>query len=222
MEESKLSLGRALIKFFTNSSAGEMALELAEVALDQGIAEGVLREIPVLGGLIKATQATRSYADAIFLRKLTRFLVELSSVTVQERELLLEKYPDNSEEQQDLGENLILALERLDDVKKPAILARFFAAYVKEQIDYVTFTRLASALEKFNMELLPDLCRHYTIEEPEVGSNDEIVHELSLAGLVTVRLAGKGSWQSETGFRSSELGRRFLLIGFDVQSPANH
>ena len=221
MKENKSSLGSTLIKTLVKSPAGEAAIELAEAALDQGMVEGIVRDIPILGVLAKLNQAKRSVSDAIFLRKLTRFLKELNSVTVKDREKLLEKYPDGSEEQQVLGENLMLSLERLDNVKKPAILARFFAAYIREQIDYVTFTRLASSLERFNIELLPHLIWSYGHKEQYIGTTEDIIHELSLAGLFTASLAGAGALSGGAGFDQSELGRKFLTIGFGDEAPIN-
>lgn len=221
MKETKSSLGSALIKTVAKSPAGEAAIELAEAALDQGIAEGIVRDIPIFGVLAKLNQAKRSVADAIFIRKLIRFLNELNSVTVKDREKLLEKHPDGSEEQQVLGENLMLSLERLDNIKKPAILAKFFAAYIREQIDYLTFTRLASSLERFNIELLPHLRWSYSHEGPYIGTTEDIIHELSLSGLFTVSLAGSGALSGGAGFDQSELGRKFLTIGFDDKAPIN-
>ena len=58
-------------------------------------------------------------AEELLLRKLLRFLFELKSVSAEERAELLAKYPDGSEEQSDLGENLLLALERLDATLHP-------------------------------------------------------------------------------------------------------
>lgn len=220
MDEKKSSSGRALVRTVAGTQLGDAILDLAEVALDQNLADGVLKDVPIVGTLVKLARAGQSVSEELFLRKLARFLADLNAVPVEEREKLLEQYPDTSEEQKVLGENLLLALERLDDVKKPAILARFFAAYIKTKIDYFTFTRLARALEKFNVELLPNLRWFYTREEPAVETPEEVIHELSLAGLVTVGLEGSGAFGGSAGYRYSELGKTFLLIGFDVQSSA--
>lgn len=220
MNEKKSSSGRALVRTVAGNQLGDAIFDLAEVALDQNLAEGVLKDVPIVGSLVKLARAGQSVSEELFLRKLARFLADLNSVPIEERERLLEKYPDASEEQRVLGENLLLALERLDDVKKPAILARFFAAYIRSKIDYFTFTRLARALEKFNIELLPNLCWFYTREGPAVENPEEIIHELSLAGLVTVSLEESGTFGGSASYRNSELGKTFLLIGFDVQFSA--
>lgn len=220
MNEMKSSSGRALVRTVACNQLGDAIFDLAEVALDQNLAEGVFKDVPIVGTLVKLARAGQAVSEELFLRKLTRFLADLNAVPVGEREKLLEQYPDTSEEQRVLGENLLLALERLDDVKKPAVLARFFAAYIRSEIDYLTFTRLARALEKFNIELLPNLRWFYTRDEPAVAPPEEIIHELSLAGLVTVGLEGSGTIGGSAGYRSSELGKTFLLIGFGVQSLA--
>ncbi|MDP1609736.1 MAG: hypothetical protein Q8K62_06455 [Thiobacillus sp.] len=220
MDKKKSSSGRALVRTVAGNQLGDAIFDLAEVALDQNLAEGVLKDVPIVGSLVKLARAGQSVSEELFLRKLARFLADLNSVPVEERERLLEKYPDASEEQRVLGENLLLALERLDDVKKPAILARFFAAYIRSKIDYFTFTRLARALEKFNIELLPNLRWFYTREGPAVENPEEIIHELSLAGLVTVSLEESGTIDGSASYRNSELGKTFLLIGFDVQFSA--
>lgn len=221
MEIDNLSSGRALVRTVAGSQLGDAIFDLSEVALDQNLAEGLLRDIPIVGIIVNLARARRSFSEELFLRKISRFLNDLNKVPIQEREKLLMQYPDTSEEQRILGENLLLALERLEDIKKPAILARFFAAYIRSQIDYLTFTRLARALEKFNMELLPHLRWFYTREEPAVKTPEDIIHELSLAGLVTVSLMGSGSIAGSASYRYSELGRTFLTVGFDIQSFAS-
>lgn len=218
MNKKKLSSGRDLVRTVAGNQLGDAVFDLAEIALDNNLAEGVLKDIPIVGTLVKLARAGQSVSEELFIRKLARFLADLNAVSVEDRRRLLEQYPDSSDEQRVLGENLLLALERLDDIKKPAVLARFFAAYIKSDIDYMAFTRLARALEKFNMELLPNLRWYYTREEPLVDTPEELIHELSLAGLITAELAGSGTLGGAAGYRCSSLGKNFLLLGFNVHS----
>lgn len=69
----------------------------------------------------------------------------------------------------------MLALERLDDIEKPQLLARFFLAYMRSEIDYVIFTRLARAVDRFNLALLPSLRRFYAREEPYMEISEEFM-----------------------------------------------
>ena len=200
-----------------SAKLADVVFDAAEVALDENLADGVLKELPIIGTVVKLVHAGQSVSEALFVRKLLRFLTELQSVPTEERRKLLEEYPDSSDKQNALGENLLLALERLDDVEKPKILARFFAAYIKSEIDYMTFTRLARSLERFNLALLPNLRWFYTREEPQVPTPEEVIHELSLAGLVTVSLEGSGTFNGGASYLYSSLGKVFLCIGFGVE-----
>lgn len=202
------SPGRDLVRTVAKNDLGNAVF---------AVAEGVIRDLPIVGTLANLVRAGQSIAEELFIRKLVRFLDGLKDVPLEDRQQLLEKYPDDSEEQKALGEKLLLALERLDDTAKPTLLARFFGAYIREEIDYTTFTRLASALEKFNLALFPNLRWFYTRQEPHVDTPEEITHELSLAGLVLVQLSGSGSIGGSAGYRHSSLGKVFLRIGFDVQ-----
>lgn len=151
-----------------------------------------------------------------------RFLSALEEFSESDTEEFINSHPHGSDEERILGENLLLAIERLDDVEKPMILARFFTAYLKSQIDYLTFTRLSGALEKFNLQLLDYLQEFYTRNGSDPEKPEELTHELSLAGLVTVGLQGSGTWDGSASYKPSELGRTFLLIGFQFQPSGSH
>ena len=130
MEIKKNPPGTELVQTIASRELGDIIFDTAEVAFDSILTNGVLKELPVVGIVVKLANAGQSIAEELFLRKLLRFLVELKSVSAEERAKLLVKHPDGTQEQHDLGENLLLALERLDNVQKPALLARFFAAYI--------------------------------------------------------------------------------------------
>lgn len=218
MKTNKNPPGTALVRTVVGRELGDVVFDAIEVALDQVLTDGVLKELPIIGTVVKLARARQSIAEELFLRMLLRFLRELQSIPAEERSMLLERYPDGSEEQRILGENLLLALERLDDVQKPTMLARFFVAFIEEKIDYATFSRLAQALERFNLALIPQLRWFYTREGPTIEMSEEIEHELSLAGLLTVGLAGSGAVGGGAGYYQSSIGRLFLKFGLGVHT----
>lgn len=211
------STGRDLIRTVVGDNLGDVIFDVAEVILDQNLADGVLKDIPIVGVLANFAKTRQSVSEELFVRKLVRFLNELNNIPIQERKKLLEKYPDSSDEQRVLGENLLLALERLDDIEKPAILARFFSAYIKSEIDYLTFTRLSLSLGKFNLGLLPNLRWFYSSEKNGEDTPEEIIYELSLSGLIKIGLAGSGALGGSARYLQSNIGKSFLNIGFNVQ-----
>ena len=159
-----------------------------------------------------------SVSEELFFRKLTRFLIELEKVPIEERSKLLAKYPEGSEEQKELGERLLLLLEKLNQIEKPTVLARFFAAYVREEIDLQTFSRAAHALERFNLDLLPNLAWRYVREGTPADNSEDIQHELALSGLLTAHLSGSGALAGAAMYTNNPIGKLFLRIGFGIEA----
>jgi len=211
------STGVSMIRTVTGSELNSVVFDAAEVALDSVMSEGVLKELPIVGSIVNLIHAGGKVSEELFIRKLLRFLQELKEVPIAERRALLRKYPDGSKKQQELGENLLLAIERLDDVNKPELMARIFRAYVTEEFDYLAFTHLTRALQRFNLPLFPYLKWFYVREGEPVELTEEIQHELSLAGLVTVSLAGSGTIGGSANYMGSDLGRMFLKYGYDIE-----
>jgi hypothetical protein len=77
---------------------------------------------------------------------------------------------------------------------------------------------LARALEKFNLALFPNLRWFYTREGAGVEMPEEIIHELSLTGLITVSIEEAGTLDGGAYYRYSSLGEFFLRIGFNVEA----
>lgn len=76
----------------------------------------------------------------------------------------------------------------------------------------------ARALERFNLALLPHLQSFYKHNVTKEETNEEIIHELSLAGLVTAGLEGSGTIGGSARYVRSTLGELFLNIGFGIGS----
>lgn len=201
-----------------NKEGGDIIFDVAEVALDSQLAEGILRELPLVGIPVKAARAWVLAQQEVAVRKLSGFFGELENVSVAEKEKFFEEYPPGSEKLETLGDNLLLALERLDDIKKPKILGQFFSAYMKGDIQWVVFTRLTKALDRLNLELLPTLIQFYQPMEGVQQSPEELIHDLSLAGLVTVSLESSGTLGGGAMFKRNHLGEEFLRLAFGINT----
>ena len=208
-------VGKSLIRSLAKSDFANSLFDAAEIAIDSGISSDLLKEIPIFGTLANIARAGDTLRSHLFTKKLLRFLGECASISKNDREEFLNRLSDKPEAESELGENLLLALEKLDNVRKPTILARFFVAYMRFEIDLLTFTRLAQALERFNLEFLPVLQFMYHPELPALDVTEDIHHELSLAGLMTANLSNSGSVGGGALYMYSPIGRLFLKIGFN-------
>ena len=208
--------GKALIRTIAGKELSQIAIDSTEIAIDSILSDGLLKDLPVIGTIKSFVNLGITIKEELFIRKLLKFLIELQSISFSEREQFLNHYLNNSKEQQKLGDNLLLAIDRLDDVEKPKLLARFFCSYIKGDIDYELFSRLAKALERLNLSLLPPLKWFYLRIGERIDIPEEIHHELSLAGLITTSLTGSGTIGGAAYYAVSNIGRAFLKIGYGL------
>ncbi len=135
------------------TQAVDLAADLGEIALDQFLKDGPLKDVPFVGSLVKMWRGTVSLRDSLFLKKLLRFLAS-AQVDGNERQQFLQKLQTDSDFRRDTGLHLCLVLERLDDIEKADVLAALFASFVVGNITRDDFRRLSGALDRAH---LPDL-----------------------------------------------------------------
>ncbi|MCB8817095.1 hypothetical protein [Desulfosporosinus shakirovi] len=157
------------------------AKELAEVVIDNLLEDGVLKEIPIIGTLSSIFKAGNSIRDIYFVRKILLFLCSLEDTSLDERQELLSKHTNTSQ----LGEKLIFILDRLDDIEKPKLIANLFKRYMNNEVNYVSFQRLAFIIEKCFIEDLKFL---------KNNSDKEVITGLESLGLANGGLVSLASF----------------------------
>ncbi len=90
----------------------------------------------------------------------------LEQVPEEIRRRQIAKLAVDTEFRRELGENLMLLLEKLNDMRKPKMLAKIWKAFLEEKIDYPSFTRLARALEDLHVDDTPVLRIVYQGTQP--------------------------------------------------------
>lgn len=191
--------------------------DLSEAVIDQ-VLDGLAKDIPIIATVVNLYKSTKSIQQQLAIGKLTSFIKGLSDLTDEEKLKLQNIFEGNVGKQRALAENILLALDRQDNIAKPILLVRFFRAFINEKIDLLTFSRLKQALDKFNLELETYLRIFYGEEikspTPLSAHSEEILHELSLAGLATVSLETSGTIGGSANYIRNSIGAAFVEIGF--------
>ena len=125
----------------------EAALESGEVVADILMRGDVLADIPLIGTAIKICKAADSIRDRAFAIKLSRFILNLGSITEEQKNKLKEKMGAGTEEAQKIGETLLFVLERVTDLDKPFLLSQIFLAYVDGVVSSDELRRLCQAVD---------------------------------------------------------------------------
>ncbi|MBW4055501.1 MAG: hypothetical protein HIU83_08860 [Proteobacteria bacterium] len=154
-----MNIGTSLVKSIFSAGAAEIAGDVSELALDDVLNEGVLKDIPVFGWLIKGYRVVSTVKDRIFLKKIAMFL-QGATVEIRRKEEFVDKLSDLSFCQK-VGENLILLLDRQDNLEKAFILGKSFAAYLSGSIEYDMFLRLAATIDRALITDLTKLPTYY-------------------------------------------------------------
>ena len=107
----------------------------------------------------------------------------------------------------------MLILDRLDDMEKPQMLAKVFAAFIRSKIDYGTFRHLASAIDHGTAEDLAEFAKPEpspTTPQPRRDPKKRILYT-NLAGTALVGLPFTTGTAPMSGvaYEISNLGKTF-------------
>src|SRR5262245_61944564 len=103
---SSESLDLSLIESIKSSDLKDIAVDLSEIGLDSLLEDGLLKDIPVFGSLVKLYKTGQTIRDALFAKKLLLFLQGISKVSPEQRRATIEKLNASEDFQKQVGENL--------------------------------------------------------------------------------------------------------------------
>lgn len=195
----------SLIETIQSADLTDLGTELAEIGLDQLLEEGPLKDVPILGILLRVRNGVLDIRDYVFLKKVGKFLFRLREVSESDREKFRTKMRDKDLRRK-VGENLTLLFDRLDDMQKPPLIGQLFLSYMGDQITYDGFQRLATAVDRAFMPDLIDLKNdHY--------SDSSVRNRLLACGLLNFDDAAMGFVEGVgVHYRMSDLGKTLLEL----------
>ena len=111
-----------------------------------------------------------------------------------------------------IGFTLTLLLDRLDDFEQPDFVAWCFSAYIRNQITFDTFRRIALAIDIAFIEDLKAICR----EDIDLTTEGKMyLSNLSKTALIEFKTSGiHGTWNEMEViiYSLSPLGQTFIEI----------
>ncbi len=150
----------SLEKTLKNTDLQNVSIGLAEVAMDQLIDNGVLKEIPILGSIYGIGKATLQIREILFLKKIIYFLTEIKDIPPFKREQMVEKINSSDKFRTKVGEKLLFIIDRCEDHEKSQIIAKLFKAFINNTIDYSDFLRSSSIVDRIMIEDLNWFVNH--------------------------------------------------------------
>jgi hypothetical protein len=186
----------------------DTGIDIAEICLDKLLDEDFLKEIPFIKTIFGITKGIISVRDKIFMAKVVTFLVSLKDISKEDREFFSRKISEDAEFKRKVGNDLIQILDRLNDLKKPEILAIIFTYFLKNKIDYDDFRRLGSAVDSAFIDDLAVLSGG-----DRTGPHDSnYLSNLQHTGLTDLEVGKSWDDVGEIRFKLSSLGQLYVKI----------
>lgn len=186
----------------------EIIGDLAEAGLDQTFVDGFLRDVPVIGTAYKIAMLGKSISDRIFVTKLARFLRGIENIPKDKIKEFCRKVDEEGINLQKLGENVVLAINRVDDMDKLPILSLVFCAFVGGRITLDQFRRIYAAVDS---AVVSDLLAFLN---PDAKADDSIFSNLPNSGFTAISrraISGHGDF-IPLRIEKTELGETFQQI----------
>jgi len=210
MKEGEIE--NSLIEVIGSSGGTDLLQEAGEFALDQILEDGIVKDFPVLGTVTKLFKAVLGVQGYIFAKKLKRFYTSLSAIPLSERDSFRNRIESDTKFRNRVGENLLLLIDKLDDMAKPELLARAFSGFVKEEYDFTTFQRLAVAIDRCifsDLEILRGVSNRAKLD-PHVAQMFSAAGLMEIEVIPQVRAPGV-----ENLYQITDFGRLFVRIVID-------
>ena len=130
------SLGTNLIQVIKDKEFQAVTKDLTEVVIDSNIAEGLLKDVPLLSTIIGTFNTVTNIKDKLFLKKILTFLYELKSISENKIEEQINKIEEDLKYRTKVGEKLLFIIDKCEDTDKASLTGLLFKSFLEKKIDY--------------------------------------------------------------------------------------
>ncbi len=125
-------------------------LDLAEISIDTLIDDNIISAIPIVKTILGVRKTIKNIHDKNLLKQTLIFIKTLNSQTIDEENLNKYKkeiYANKEKQEEELG-RILLILDTIKDKEKSILLAKFYLAYVNQEITWEKFSEYADVIER--------------------------------------------------------------------------
>jgi len=162
----------------------DAVLSSGEAVADILTKDDLFSAVPVISTAFKTVKAMDSYRDRMFAAKLQAFLEEAESMAEAHRLAACEKLTFDDEGRR-AAETLLLVLDKLTDMDKPALLGFLFTQVGPGRINTTELRRLASAID---LAFSDDLALFLEETEDQLPNGSTAPHREGLVAAGLTRL----------------------------------
>lgn len=150
MEDRKKDIPNRFRKMLTSPAKDRPVLDLtmstAEAIADVLMRDELIAAIPVIGTAFKTVKAMDSIRDHLFASKLQQFLAQAETMPQEDR-VEAARMLGADDEGRKSAETLLMVLDRITDLDKPALLGMLFMHFGSGRLTASELRRLALAVD---------------------------------------------------------------------------
>lgn len=182
----------------------EGALEIGEVLIDQLVENPIAKEIPFVGSTLKLIKGFDDIRNRVFAAKLQSFIEPMNQADDSFGEEWRQKKSTSPKECEEIGETLLLVIEKTNDLKKAKLFGILFISFVYKAITATNLSRLAQAVD---MCFIDDVISLIKAKEAPVRSQEVWMRYLQNGNFTTFVLQYVGDIQDQQNFSTTDLGK---------------
>jgi hypothetical protein len=194
-------LSESLQITLSTKSLNAISAEYLELGIDTLIDNELIKSIPIIktiSGLYKFSKSAQEY---FLTKKIVRFLFKIKDVSQDEIQKTLLRIDSKKSHRIELGEHIVLLLDKFENIYKSDLLGNAFKMYLKQQLTIDEFLRASHIIEKSYYDDLLKL---------EVIDKKSKVNKITLENLISLGLLSLKPFKIDTG-----------IIGKDLRSELN-
>lgn len=156
------ALEQSLTQTVAESELSSVGKDLAEIGIDALMHDGLVKDIPVVSTIIALVKTGASIRDYSLARKIIKFISALSDVSIVEIANMIARLKEEEGYSENVGEQILLLLDRLDNLNKARLLGMAFAAFARSEISDEEFHQLVFVIDRVvigHLRYLPELIK---------------------------------------------------------------
>jgi hypothetical protein len=211
--------GDSLLKNVSESGTTDLAVDISEIELDkllENMQNEAVGQIPIVKTVYAIAKAGYAVHDFFFKKKLIKFIAGFKDADVYLKQKI-EKVLPNPNDKQEMGEHLIVALQRFDQITKADALCKLFLARINGIITHREFQQLTLALDRMDFTDV-DVLKQFYSGSISGKEQQDILRSFAFTKLVSVDYSGRpehGQLYPRSGggdekFLKNSLGQKFV------------
>lgn len=219
---NKKNSNELIPSFFDSLSEPSIDLtsEILEIPIDQITDNEIIKQLPLVGSIVKLSKLSLAIRDRFLLKKTLRFIVQVNQASDSQKfQKHFKNLQSNKKIMEKELEHVLFVLDRLNNQRKSEILANFYISYIDKDIefdwdDFCTFSEILEIFSVYDYETL-DRLKSQPFNDNSMSINRLSLTRLNSLGLVTYFSGISVTTQTQNFIaKITPVGELFLDLGF--------